>query len=165
MLSKLNDDGLRSFGKLLSLNVVLATTANVSYFVGASFMHKGPLYGDLPILISISIVVAFWSIGMPLMIYEAAKSAKFDASHAYADQIEQSFAEFIANPEDKTKERYQWLLKNQCVIQEISCWPMSIIQTLIFVCGGNLLLLAVNIWFVFKRTNNLFLLWKLLRID
>lgn len=152
MLSKINDDGLRSFGPFMSFNVFLATSANTAFFMGASFMNKGSILMDFPILAAISVVVMFWSIGMPYTIYRAAKSAKFHAIHAYADKIEDSFRNFIENPGEESLAEYQWLLKNQKVIKKISSWPLSFTETLLFVVGSNILLVFVNIWFVLKRT-------------
>ena len=152
LLSKINDDGLRAFGPFLGLNVMLATIANAAFFTGASFMHKGPIWGDFPILAIISLVVMFWSVGMPFTIFQAAKKAKLSSVHAYAEQLENAFNAFVQNPNDDTLTRYRWLKKNQAEIRQISCWPLTVIQTIIFVVFSNLVLITVNVWFVLKRT-------------
>ena len=151
MLTRINDDGLRAFGPFLCFNIFLATTANVAFFTCASFMNTGPLYGDFPILACISMVVLFWSIGMPYSIYRSARGAKFSAVHTYAQHIEDAFRLFLKDPGEPSLERYTWLVKNQTVISKISNWPLSFLSTLLFVVGSNVLLLTTNVWFVFKR--------------
>ncbi|MFC1531312.1 tetratricopeptide repeat protein [Gemmatimonadota bacterium] len=152
MLSRINDDGLRSFSPFFAFNIFLATAANVSFFVGASFMNTGPIYGDLPILFGITLVVMVWSIGMPFTIYRAARSAKYSAVHTYASHLEDSFAGFLKKPGAESLERYEWLQQKQSVIRKISSWPLSVASTIIFLVGGNLLLAATNVWFIMKRT-------------
>jgi len=158
MLTKINDEGMRSLGSLMAFNIGLACLAFVSYFLPASFTHHGRIYSDIVVLLVITLIVLIWSVGMPLMVKRAAKQAKLKSVMAYARHIETAFKGFLDNPTEETLKNYQWLTLNQKVIQRIGIWPLSLRQTLLLVVGSNVLLITLCVHYVLMR----FHLWHVL---
>lgn len=158
MLTKINDEGMRSLGSLMAFNIGLACLAFVSYFLPASFTHRGRIYSDIVVLLVIWVIVLIWSIGMPLMVRRAARRAKSSAVMAYSGHIEAAFKRFLENPTEESLKAYQWLVANQSVIQRIGIWPLSLQQTLLLVVGSNLLLVTLCVHYVMMR----FKLWQVL---
>jgi hypothetical protein len=156
MLTKINDEGMRSLGALMAFNIGLACLAFVSYFLPASFTHRGRIYSDIVVLMAITAIVFIWSIGMPLMVKRAARRAKYSAVMAYSGHIETAFKDFLDNPTEESLKAYRWLVSNQTVIQRIGVWPLSFRQTLFLVVGSNFLLIALCVHYVLMRFN----LWK-----
>jgi hypothetical protein len=151
MLSQMNDDGLRSFGRLVTLNVALACGAFSAYFIPAGIAHTSPSRIDLGILAVILLIVLVWAAGMPLAIYRAARESKSKAIHDYSQHLEKAFREFLLRPDEQTLARYEWLKARQAVIRRIASWPLSWPQNVFVFVIANLVFLGVSAWFVYAR--------------
>jgi tetratricopeptide (TPR) repeat protein len=151
MLTKINDDGMRSLGPLIALNISFAIVAFTSYFIPAGVGHISPSRADVGILLIITGIVLFWSLGMPLTIHRAARESKGKAVHAYSAHIETAFKKFLDDPGDESLKRYEWLRRNQRVIQRIGTWPLSWWESLLVLAGGNGALIYVSMWFLHAR--------------
>jgi hypothetical protein len=156
MLTRINDQGMRSLGSLMTFNIGLASLAYAAYFFPAAFTHKAAIPSDVAVLLIITLIVAVWSLGMPMMVRRAARRAKGSAIQAYSHHIESAFQAFLRQPAEDTLKSYNWLLAQQKVIQRIPTWPLSLRQTFLLVIGGNLLLVFMCIHYVLTR----FSLWS-----
>lgn len=156
MLTKINDEGLRSISALMVFNISLALLAYTFYFVPASFTHKSAVYSDLVVLLLVTVIVMIWSIGMPVMVKRAARRAKRAAVHTYSEHIERAFNDFLENPIEDRLSRYKWLVGQQKVIQRIGVWPLNWHQTLYLVVFSNALLVLICIHYILMR----FGLWQ-----
>lgn len=151
MLTKINDDGLRSLGPLMTTNIVFMNILFVIMLLMAKLQVSSNSYIDILLLLLYLIILFVVSIGMPLTIRMAAKQAKSRAVHTYSEHIENAFKSFLAQPDEGTLGRYQWLIANQKAIVKICIWPLSTIETLL-VFGSNLLLVGMTAWYIFSRT-------------
>ncbi len=151
MLTRINDEGIRSLGSLMTFNITLAAIAYTAYFLPASFTHRAEIRSDVAVLAIITLIVMVWSLGMPAMVRRAARQARSKAVQEYSEHIESAFGSFLANPEEDSLARYEWLRQNQRVIQRIGTWPLSFWQTLYLVIFSNVLLLALTAHYVAMR--------------
>ncbi len=151
MLTKINDDGLRSFGPLFSATLVLMALMYAAYWLMAALAIDLSAHGDLVFLGIGTMLYLIWSLALPFALKRAARQAKSKAVHVYADHIEQAFREFLEAPSEDRRQRYDWLIQNQRVIQRVHTWPMSWQETVFAVVGGNLVLLAVDGWYLMTR--------------
>lgn len=152
MLTKINDDGLRSFGPMISENIWLTSTLAVLYGTHAMITITIPSnLLELPFLVIGFMLFLGWSLAMPVELKRAARDSKGDAVQAYSDHIEKAFQSFLKNPDDSALKRYQWLLANQKVIKRICTWPLSWVETLTAIVGGNAFILAFFLWYSSRR--------------
>lgn len=148
MLTTLNHEGLRSLGKLFTISLSSELSGIVIYWTITANAHTGPLFINVLICLICLIGVSAFSIGMPYMIYTAAKEAKRKATTQYAEHIEDAFKKFLNDPNEQTYEKFMWLKTHENVIKKIPSWPLTKQQTIVVVLGGNLLLYFVSIRFI-----------------
>jgi len=152
MLTRLNDDGLRCFGSLISYIMALVSFEFLLLgILGAEVVHTANRADFFILALALLFYLAL-SVVLPFMIRHAARQAKTKAVHDYSAHIEKAFIAFQKEPDSDKLERYQWLLNNQAVIQKISTWPLSKAQTLFAVIGSNLLMVAVAGRYIAIRT-------------
>ena len=164
MLTRINDDGLRSLGPLITVNIILLSFIWVALFGFAAMEISLQWYGDF-FLVAIGVaIVAVWSVGMPLMIRRAAREAKSKAVHAYSEHIEKSFTSFLGEPDEDKLKRYQWLVENQKTIVKISTWPLSFKETVITILLGNVLVSVVSAWYILFRVGQWPILVEKMRV-
>lgn len=164
MLTKINDEGMRSLGHLTMLNASLVSAGYGTYLILSWFSFNRDVnrawnadgLGDVVIVLAIFVIVIIWSIGTPLMIRRACRRAKYMASLKYSAHIETAFNTFLQTPTEETQKEYQWLVDHQSVIRKIGVWPLSVMQTLTFVVGTNLFLTGLTLLYLLDR----FELWS-----
>jgi hypothetical protein len=155
MLTVINDDGMRSFGPLMTYNLGLAVLFYVFYWPGAALMAQIEFKLDFFFLLLSSITFALWSVGMPLMIRRSARESKSRAVHVYSAHIEKAFNTLLEDPNKDRFDRYSWLQSHQKIISSIPTWPLSRKETIFVVLGSNVILLMVNVAYILYRTGAL----------
>jgi hypothetical protein len=153
VLTRLNEWGVRSFTPLIAFNSTMTALIYILYWVMA-FHSIDPgltFKADIIFLGITTILYAIWTVLMPASIRVAVKQAKGSAVNTYADHIERAFRDFIERPGEETLGRYRWLMKNQRLIRKIGTWPLSLLETFVYVIGSNLVLLLMDFWYVSAR--------------
>jgi len=148
MLTTINGEGLRSLGTLFSIILIAELSGWILYWAVGTKVFNGSIMLNVIICIACLFLVSTFSIGMPFALYFAAKEAKRKTISKFSEQIEHSFRNFMNDPTDQTYDRFEWMKKHEQAIKNISTWPLSREQTLIFVIGGNLLLFIVCVRFI-----------------
>ena len=145
MLTRINDDGMRSFGPLITLNLTLASLFLIVYWMLAAIVVKSNSHLDLLFLGLFTFFFSIWSFITPFMLCRAARESKSKAVHIYSDHIEKAFNAFLEDPNEDTENRYLYLIKTQKIITRIATWPLSVKETLFAVFGSNVMLIAVDV--------------------
>jgi tetratricopeptide (TPR) repeat protein len=150
MLTKINDDGIRSFGRILTSTIIRVAIAYSTLWISAFILIKMSAYYDFLFLGMTTILCSIWSIGLPLTLSHVARESKIKAVHEYSSHIEQAFKNFLKSPNESSLNKYKWLLNNQQVIRKIPIWPLSFKQSLLVIVS-NLFLLAVDALYISLR--------------
>jgi tetratricopeptide (TPR) repeat protein len=154
ILTALGEDGLRAFGPMHTLNVLVLSLEYGAFWLLASIVVVADAgYIDLVCLGIGTVLFLCWTLLTPLYIRQTMHEARVKALQGYANHVENAFAAFLKNPVPQTHERYTWLLNNQQVIQRMPLWPLNWQQTVFGVIGGNVVLAAVDAWYVSQRLN------------
>jgi len=150
LVSSLNNDGFRSLGSFLVANIATMMLFIIAAWTALGFVLQGEPGIDLLALLITVIVGLVWSAGLPFSLYRAGKEAKNQISHRYSIHLEDALEKFINDPGENTLNNYNWLIKQQKVIKQIPCWPLSSFQTFI-VIGVNILLIMVAFAYIYFR--------------
>lgn len=149
LLTKINNDGVRSLGPFISFNIALA--ALIYFLLHGSFAltYTNPFMGDLLFLCIGTSIVAVWTIAFPFQLRRALQASKSSVVYEFSDHIEKAFKEFLKNPTDENEKWYRHVLSKQKLIKDIPVWALSVSETVFVIMGSNLLLaLAVTTYII-----------------
>ena len=151
LLTKINNDGVRSLGPFIAFNIALA--ALVYFLLHGSFalVYTHPFLGDLLFLCIGTSIVAVWTIAFPFQLRRALQASKSSVVYEYSDHIEKAFKEFIKNPTDENEKWYRHILEKQKIIKDIPVWALSASETVFIIVGSNILLALAAATYAINR--------------
>jgi hypothetical protein len=151
MLSRMSDDGIRSFASLQTLHSSLVLIAYPAYWALAALVVTGSVPLDLFFLAVTTLLASSATVFVPLQLRRALRLARARLVQTYSSHIDQALREFLETPVEANRERYAWLLQNQSLLERIPVWPLSWPQTLYSVVASNLVILGVDVWYTLRR--------------
>ncbi len=152
MLSKLSNDGVKAFGKVINTTIVMAIILWTCMLFNVTLLIKEEYYHlDFLFILFGSLLFTSLSLIMPFRIRRAARSAKQKSINVYSSHLEDAYNHFLEDPNDQSLERYNWLIQKQSVIKKIPTWPLSVMQTIFTLGISNIILLTSDYLYVSYR--------------
>jgi len=151
-LTKMSDEGVNAFGPLLVYITLLVSVALEVYIGIAFILVDYKEYWDFVCFGIGSVIFAIWSILLPLSVHYTMVNAKKKVVNRYKSSIEKSFNKFMDNPNEKNLDRYEWLMRQRKVVDQVVTWPLNGAQSFaIILC--NILVFGSLGLYVLHRLN------------
>ncbi len=91
-----------------------------------------------------------WSLICPIYFTRAIAKARNVIMARYGDHVEIALQEFVANPNEKSLQRYSWLLENQRALDVIRFSLLSITSIALLIIA-NVLILIIAVSYVMLK--------------
>lgn len=151
-LTKMSDEGVNAFGPLLVYITLLVSVAFEVYLGIAFILVDYQEYWDFVCFGVGSFAFATWSILLPFSVHYTMVNAKKKVVNRYKSTIEKSFNEFMDNPNEKNLDRYEWLMRQRKVVDQVVTWPLNGLQSFVII-SCNLLVFGSLGLYVLHRLN------------
>jgi len=149
MLSKLSNDGIKAFGKVIVLDISVAVAMwTFGLLVALLLIEEVFYYIDFIFVILGSLLFIWLSVFMPFSLRRAAAAAKQKSISIYSSHLEDAYKGFLEDPGEGSLERYKWLIQKQSVIKKIPVWPLTLSQTIMTLVVSNLFLLLGDFLYI-----------------
>jgi len=145
-LTKMSNEGVHSFGNLM-VYITLLISAAIEVYIGIAFILVDVQgYWDFVFFGIGAVVFAIWSVLLPLALRYTMLSSKRKVVNRYKSSIEKSFKNFLDNPNEKSLDRYEWLMRQRRVVDQVVTWPLSGIQSFIIIACNILVFGSIGLY-------------------
>jgi hypothetical protein len=154
--SRLN--GFRALSNIFLESLILLS---VFWFANCSIttiFAVDPLFSDVLVILLGYVIVLIWTIWIPVAIQRALRYSKSMAITDYGHHVKKAFEGFVANPDDRTLERLDWLVENDTRVGRISS-RLFVWSDWIKLALTHLFLAAVTVVFVAIRFGYVTIPW------
>jgi len=151
-LTKMSNEGVHSFGSLI-VNITLLISTAIEVYIGIAFiLVDAQEYWDFVFFGIGAVVFAIWNVLLPLALRYTMLSSKRKIVNRYKSSIEKSFKNFLDNPNKKSLDRYEWLMRQRRIVDQVVTWPLSWGQSFVIIACNVLVFGSIGLY-VLHRLN------------